>query len=46
MVFEKMVLKRLLGLKGEELTGVWRMLHSKERYDLDATGVIKWRTMR
>jgi hypothetical protein len=41
MVFEKMVLKRLLGFKGKEVTEVWRMLHSKERYDFGAIGVIK-----
>jgi hypothetical protein len=41
MMFEKMALKRLLGFKGEEFMEVWRMLHSKERYDFGAIGVIK-----
>jgi hypothetical protein len=36
-----MVLKDLLGLKGGELTGVWRMLRSKEHYDLDDIGMTK-----
>ena len=40
-MFEKSLLKRLLGLKGEELTEVWRMLHNNETYDLGAIGVIE-----
>jgi hypothetical protein len=43
MVFEKMALKRLLGLKGEE---VFRILHNDEPYGLGAIWVIKSRTIR
>jgi hypothetical protein len=28
-VFENRVLRRIFGLKGEEVTGVWRKLHNK-----------------
>ena len=41
MVIEKMVLKRLLGLKGEDVTEVFRILYNNEPYDLGAFGVIK-----
>ena len=33
-VFEKMVLRRIFGLKREEVTGEWRKLHNEELRDL------------
>jgi hypothetical protein len=32
--FEKRVLRRIFGPKRDEVTGVWRKLHSEELYDL------------
>jgi hypothetical protein len=29
-----MVLRRIIGLKGDEVTGRWRKLHNKELFDL------------
>jgi hypothetical protein len=33
-VFENRVLKRLFGLKRDEVTGEWRKLHNEELHDL------------
>jgi len=33
-VFENRVLRRIFGPKRGEVTGDWRILHSKELYDL------------
>jgi hypothetical protein len=34
MVFENMMLRILFGLKGDEVTGEWRRLHSEDLYGL------------
>jgi hypothetical protein len=34
MVFENTVLRRIFGLKTEEVTGDWRKLHNEELYDM------------
>jgi hypothetical protein len=36
-VFENKVLKRILGQKGDEVTGGWRKLHTEELHDLYAS---------
>jgi hypothetical protein len=33
-VFENRVLRRIIGLKRDEVTGEWRKLHKKELHDL------------
>jgi hypothetical protein len=49
-VFEKRVLRRILGLKRGGVTGEWRKLHNEELNDLycspNIVGVIKSRRMR
>jgi hypothetical protein len=49
-VFENRVLRRMFGLKRDEVTGEWRRLHNKELYALyatpDAVRVMKSRRMR
>jgi hypothetical protein len=48
-VLENRVLRKIFGLKWEEMTGDWRKLH-EEFYDMysstDTAGVIKSRMMR
>ena len=45
-----MVLRRIYGPKGDELTGEWRKLHEEELNDLysspNVVRVIKWRRMK
>jgi hypothetical protein len=49
-VFENRVLRRIFGLKREEVTGDWRKLHNEEFNDLQSSPiivrVIKSRRMR
>ena len=49
-VFENMVLRRIFGLRRDEITGEWRRLHNEELNDLfsspNTVRVIKWRRMR
>jgi len=49
-VFENMVLRRIFGLKRDEVTEEWRRLHNEELNDLycspNIVRVIKWRRMR
>jgi hypothetical protein len=49
-VFENKVLRRIFGLKRDEVTGEWRKLHSKELRDLypspSIIRIIKSRRMR
>jgi hypothetical protein len=49
-VFEKRVLRRIFGLKRDEVMREWRRLHNKELHDLysspSITGIIKLRRMR
>jgi hypothetical protein len=48
-VFENVVLRRVLGLKRDEVTGEWRKLHNEELNDLysspNIVRVIKSRRM-
>jgi hypothetical protein len=48
--FENRVLRRILGLKRDEVTGGWRKLHNEELHDLyslpSITGIITSRRMR
>ena len=50
MVFENMVLRRILGSRRDEVTGDWRRLHNEELNDLycspNIVRVIQWRRMR
>jgi hypothetical protein len=39
-VFEKRVLRRMFGLKRDEVTGGWRKIQSEELYDLYSSPVI------
>jgi hypothetical protein len=49
-VFENRLLRRIIGLKWDEVTGRWRKLHNKELHDLYSLPyiikVIKSRRMR
>jgi hypothetical protein len=36
-VFENRMLKRILGHKGEKITGGWRKLHNEELHNLYST---------
>jgi hypothetical protein len=49
-VFENRVLRRIFGLKRDELTGGWRKLHNEELHDLYTSPsiirIIKSRRMR
>jgi hypothetical protein len=49
-VFENRVLRRIFGLKRDEVTGEWRKLHNKELHDLCSSSsiirIIKSRRMR
>jgi len=49
-VFENMVLRRIFGLRRDEVTGEWRRLHNEGLNDLycspNIVWVIKWRRMR
>jgi hypothetical protein len=49
-VFENTVLRRIIGLKRDEVTGEWRKLHNEELYSLysspDIIRQIKSRLMR
>ena len=49
-VFENMVLRRIFGLRRDEVTGEWRRLHNEELNDLycshNIVRLIKWRRMR
>ena len=49
-VFDNMVLRRIFGLRRDEVTGEWRRLHNEELNDLyslpDTVRVIKCRRMR
>jgi len=49
-VFENMVLRRIFGLRRDEITGEWRRLHNEELNDLYSSPnivlVIKSRRMR
>jgi hypothetical protein len=40
-VFENMVLRRIFGLKKDEVTGEWRRLHKKENYVLYSPHIIQ-----
>jgi hypothetical protein len=48
-VFENRVLRRIFGLKREEMVGGWRRLHNEELYNLHTSpnfiGVIKSRRL-
>jgi len=41
-VFENRVLRKIFGPKRDEVTGDWRILHSKELYDLYSLPNIIW----
>ena len=49
-MFENRVLRRVFGLKRDEVTGVWRKLHNEELNDLyslpNVVRVVKSRRMR
>jgi hypothetical protein len=49
-VFENRVLRRIFGLKRDEVTGEWRKLHNVELHDLYSSrsiiGIIRSRRMR
>jgi hypothetical protein len=40
MVFENRVLRRMVGLKRDEITGEWRKLHDEELNDLYCSPII------
>jgi hypothetical protein len=39
-VFENRVLRRIFGLKSDEVTGDWRKLHNEEHYNLYSSPII------
>jgi hypothetical protein len=41
-VSENRVLRRIFGVKREEVTGVWRKLHNEELNDLQCSPTIVW----
>jgi hypothetical protein len=41
-VFEKMVLKKMLGPEIKEVTEEWRRLHKKKLYDLCSSSNVTW----
>jgi len=41
-VFENMVLRRIFGLRRDEVTGEWRRLHNEELNDLYSSPNIAW----
>jgi len=41
-VFENVVLRRIFGLRRDEVTGEWRRLHNEELNDLDSSPNIVW----
>jgi len=41
-VFENMVLRRIFGLRRDEVTGEWRRLHNDELNDLYSSPNIVW----
>jgi hypothetical protein len=49
-VFENRVLRRIFGIKGDEVTGSWRKLHNEELHNLYSSPsiirIIKCRRMR
>jgi hypothetical protein len=49
-VFENVVLRRIFGLKRDEMTGGWRRLHNEELRSLyfspSILRMIKWRRMK
>jgi hypothetical protein len=49
-VFENRMLRRIFGMKGDEVTGGWRKLHNEELHNLYSSasiiGMIKSRRMR
>jgi hypothetical protein len=49
-VFENRVLRRIFGLKRDEVTGEWRKLHNNQLHDLyslpSTIRIIKFRRMR
>jgi hypothetical protein len=49
-MFENRVLRKIFGLKRDEVTGEWRKLHKEELRDLyslpSIIRMIKWRRMR
>jgi hypothetical protein len=49
-MFEHMIIRKVLGLKRDEITGPWRRLHNEELRDLYSStniiGMIKSRRMR
>jgi len=49
-VFENRVLRRVFGLKSDEVTGEWRKLHNEDLSDLyslpNIVRVVKWRRIR
>jgi hypothetical protein len=47
-VFENTVLRRILGLKRDEIIGAWRKLHTEELHNLYSlpNRIIKLRRMR
>jgi hypothetical protein len=45
-VFENRVLRRIVVLKGDEVTGGWRKLHSKEVHNLYSSNIFRMWWMR
>jgi hypothetical protein len=41
-MFEIRVLRRILGPKRDEVTGIWRKLHTEELHDLYSSPTIVW----